>query len=205
MDDLLQERFLLDVEDAESLAKPYIKDVPNIDKLLVSDSFLSFGGLPVAPSLSASELDSMDLESKRTWIACRLWVICKKIRTIKNPSLQAAFELKKYSEWLRHAGMSHELAGSIGGKVKRGYSSDLDLLIKEIISNNRGAKGLTGIVFRNLVGLERGVIESIEKKEKNSSNDVDELIISWETNEASGKQIIKKGTIRKKIHQINNP
>lgn len=195
MDDLNRQRFLLDVEDAERAAQPFLSNVTGLDKLLVSDSFHTFGGLSSAPALTQSGVDEMPSAEKQIWIACRLWAICKKIRSMGSPPPYAGFALAHYKNWLAHPSNKYKEAGAAGGSKKSAYSGDLNELISQAVKNT--GRTDTKSIFKHLIGKSYKCIEQIE--EENSK------LLIYYTN-ANGKSLSEEISLsalgkRLKLHR----
>lgn len=202
MDDIYRRRFLLDVDDAEAEAKQYLDGVANLDKLLVSDGFNGFGGLSTAPALSLSGVDEMALKEKRVWIACRLWAICQKIRSMDNPPAKAGVELARYKSWLNNPGASRKAAGASGGRRLPPYSADLDTLINQVVLENLESKQLPQTVFKKLPGMSGGVIERITE---DLIDGVAVLLVCWDGDNASSperQEQFKEDAIRKRVAKL---
>lgn len=202
MDDIYRQRLLLDVENAEKKAKTFLSNVTGIDKLLVSDSFYSFCSLTNAPVVSIRGVDKMPLEEKKIWIACRLWAVCQKIKSMDNPPLQAGFELARYISWLAHPGKSLKEAGASGGSKPKPYSTDLNALIEEIIQGNMVSNSIVQTVFNKLPGKKHGIIEKITK-DRIDDNEV--LIVYWEGDRAGNPdrtEMLGYDAIRKRVKNI---
>jgi len=167
MDDCYRQRFLQNVGDAELAAKPFLSNVTGLDKLSVSDSFYSFGGSSSAPAVSLADVDQMLLCDKKVWIACRLWAICQKIRSVANPPPQAGYELARYQFWLANPGMSRKAAGVSGGSKMPAYSADLNVLIAQVVKET--GRTDTKTIFRKLVGRRSGCITKIENNPQKST------------------------------------
>jgi len=204
VDDLYRQRLLLDVEDAEETAMPFVRDIKGLDKLLVPDSFYGFGGLSDAPALSHAGVDKMPLGEKKVWLACRLWAICRKIRNMNNPPAQAGIELARYSHWLAHPERHAVTAGRQGGSKSRPYSSDLDKLIRDVIRREAGRQNIHLTVFNQLPGASCGIIEKITKDNDNVDG-TEFLKVYWEGDKAEAPdktETFKFDSIRKRVNRI---
>ena len=196
MENISRELLLEDVAEAENAARRFVsKELRG--KLLMSDSFHSFGGDPI---LSASGVDEMSLKEKREWIACRLWAVCQKIRTTNSLPPRAGYELAKYRSWFANPGKSHKEAGAAGGRKRQPYTEDLDILIEQLI-RDWGKKGsLVRWVFTKLPGKSRGNIDKIRSDEEIDGTAL--LEVEWQTDGGGGIARLRLDTIRKKVNAL---
>ena len=197
IDDVQREILLKDIENAEALAKTYLSDAKG--KLLMGTDYRSFGGLNSPTGASAASLGEMHQKEKSVWVASRLWAVCQKIRSDKNPGAAAGQELVRYKNWLKEL-ESHRAKSSAGGKSKREYSDALNSLIEGIIltvsSLDHGT--IKKEVFRKLPGKKLDVIESIELQE-------DKLLVSWFSRDArrpERSELLGKSAISKRVTMI---
>jgi len=189
------------VADTEELIKPFVRDVVGLEKLKVSPSFFSFGGVSGAPAASLVGVDEMPLAEKRKWIACRLWAICQRIRQMDDLPQKAGMLLTEYLNWLNNPGTPRALAGAAGGKRKAAYTEDLKALIKEIISTVESdiPSVIKAAVFRKLPGCTGGIIENISHI---CVDDKDKLAIHWPGDDArrpSREMLLGRDAINKTV------
>ncbi|WP_027874491.1 hypothetical protein [Spongiibacter marinus] len=189
---------MADVATAEGEARPYLEHARG--KLLMGSDYGSFGGLMGTTGASVKDFDKLTYRNRSIWVACRLWAICQKIKKDPSPGPEAGQELNRYANWLL-ALQSHRDRSFKGGSKRKGYSADLDAIIKEIIGKvqSEDPPVIKNQVFLQLPGsdLDDGVIDSIGK-ERNT------VIVNW-SSEAAGdilRRNLTKGAIDKRVERL---
>jgi hypothetical protein len=203
IEDLSRRVILLDVADAEALARPYLHDVVGLDRLKVSDSFHGFGGLASAPAISLRGVDKMSPSEKLVWIACRLWAICQKIKQVKSIPPKAGQLLSEYKSWLVRLD-ARKSKGASGGRQPAPYTYDLDNLIQRIIDSEVGSapSSIKAAVFTQLPGEHRGVIEEITHERIDGKH---LLSICWSSNDAGNperSQLLGRNAVDKRVAKL---